>query len=172
MGKPGPYARFTATNAQRKRKGKWYSKGTGLQELYARVYNAAGGNTEKITFFWTQYLAYADMGVGKFRPLEKVSERSTSAKWNKRQAQFAWGEPSDVDGGKKTKSKKGENSRRQRPNMKMEIRHQVRRLQFSLLPEYYGRLVEINMLPSVDMIDKDGSVRMSFVEDAGGNKVK
>lgn len=56
--------------------------------------------------------------------------------------------------------------------MKMEIRHQVRRLQFGLLPEYYGRLVEINMLPSVDMIDKDGSVRMSFVEDAGGNKVK
>lgn len=171
LGRPGPYYRFRATNEKRKRKNKWYSTTHGFQELYARVYNAANGNTEKIIFFWTKYLAFADMGVGRYRPLEKVTERSVNAKWNKQQPQFKWGEPTDVEGGKTFTHKKGTNSRRSRPNIKMEIRHQVRRLQFSMLPEYYGRLVEINMLPSVELKDASDAIRMTFIEDKGGKLI-
>ena len=47
-----------------------------------KVYNAAGGNTEKISFFFNYYLYFVDMGVGGGQPIERV-DRSDKAKYNK-----------------------------------------------------------------------------------------
>lgn len=173
-GNPGPYFLFDKVNAERKRKGKWYSKGKsmGPQQMYARVFNAANGNTEKISFFWLKYLAYADMGVGKFRPKEKVKESSTAAKWDKNLPQFTWGVPTDVmTASQREHRPKGTQSRRSRPVLRMELRHQAFRLEKYILPTYYSYIVQANVFDMLEDTFKGTDINIELFKSNAPSKI-
>ena len=123
MGYPGPYRLY-------KLKGKSKSTGDSFKSLYTQVYNGASGDTEKISFFFLEYLYFVDMGVGAGQPIEKV-DNAAYAKWNKLY-----------------KTWKGEGDRQSRPQLTMEIRHQLKRLT-SLLVSYYGEAIESGIVFSL-----------------------
>lgn len=119
-GYPGPYpgSSTITKNGQRIQN----STGDAFRSIYAKVYNAAGGNTEKISFFFNYYLYFVDMGVGAGQPIEAV-DRSDKAKYNK--LYKAWPD-------------RGE--RQSRPAFAMEFRYQIFKLS-AIVSAYYGRLI-------------------------------
>lgn len=139
-GMPGPYAQFRQLNQKRKAKKKWHSTGMGVQQMYARVWRSANGDQAKVTFFFTRYLNLMDMGVGRGRPITNVSERSKDAKWNQKFAD--WGTPSDsMSARDRARRKKGEQSRRSRPALLIEFRHQITKLK-TLVASQIGELID------------------------------
>jgi hypothetical protein len=58
LGNPGPYIGYRNTRSAKRHK-----SGQSLQKFYAQVYAGAGGDTEKISFFFNYYLYFVDMGV-------------------------------------------------------------------------------------------------------------
>lgn len=97
--------------------------------MYAKVFNGAGGDTKKISFFFNYYLYFVDMGVGAGQPIEDV-ERSKDARFN--QLYQIWKEEGD---------------RQSRPVIAMEVRHQLRRLEV-LVSSYYQDFIENGVLVS------------------------
>ena len=77
--------------------------------LYTKCYAASNGSTEKIDFFFMQYLRFVDAGVGKYQHYKGTKK----AQFNKELS--PWGT---------SKRKK----RVQRPFLNIEIRHQITRL--------------------------------------------
>lgn len=141
----GPYGEYSGLNQKRKKQGKWWSTGAAAKQLFAKVYNAAGGDTAKIEFFYLNYLDFVQWGVGKGRKLSDVDERSKKAHFNKRFAK--WGKPVDLMTEKEKSIRlPGEQSRKSRPSLKMEFRHQALRLETHILLPYFQRLVETNVL--------------------------
>lgn len=65
-GFPGPYIGYRNTPAAKK------STGQAYRRMYAKVFNGAGGDTKKISFFFNYYLYFVDMGVGAGQPIEDV----------------------------------------------------------------------------------------------------
>lgn len=91
------------------------------------------------------YLDFVQWGVGKGRKLSDVDERSKKAHFNKRFAR--WGKPVDLMTEKEKSIRgRGEQSRKSRPSLKMEFRHQALRLETHILLPYFQRLVETNVL--------------------------
>lgn len=130
-GFPGPYIGYRNTPGA---KG---STGDALRTFYAKVYAGAGGDTEKISFFFRYYLYFVDMGVGAGQPIEEV-ESYPDAKWNET-----------------FKKWEGMGDRKSRPVLSMEFRHQVRRLQ-TLVSAYYQEYIETVMVQSFyDAQDSD-----------------
>lgn len=124
FGHPGPYAGYD----NRK------NGAMSIRKLYARVYNDAGGNTEKITFFFSEFLNYIDMGVGveqTFEQLRAKGRSSKKARYNRRYARW-----------------EGEGDRQQRPFLGMEFRHQIRRLQ-SMLLEYHTEDIQMVLVDAL-----------------------
>ena len=119
-GYPGPYP--GAARKQTKDGRFEGSTGNAFRSIYAKVYNAAGGNTEKISFFFNYYLYFVDMGVGAGRPIETV-DRSDKAKYNR--LYKTWKDTGD---------------RQSRPAFAMEFRYQIFKLS-TLVSAYYGRLI-------------------------------
>lgn len=132
-GYPGPYP-----GAARKH-GKFDgSTGDAFRSIYAKVYNAAGGNTEKVSFFFNYYLYFVDMGVGAGRPIETV-DRSDKAKYNR--LYKTWKDTGD---------------RQSRPAFAMEFRYQIFKLG-AIVSAYYGRLISNGIVFSLtDEIPDDG----------------
>ena len=127
-GSPGPYP------------GAEPSTGDSYRSIYARVYNAAGGNTEKISFFFNYYLYFVDMGVGAGQPIEKV-DRNEKAKYN--QLYRPWDD-------------KGE--RQSRPAFAMEFRYQLFKLK-TIVSAYYGQLITNGIVFSLtDKMPDDNGV--------------
>lgn len=124
-GYPGPYKGYADTPAAKR------STGMGIRSLYAQVYAAAGGDSERITFFFNDYLSYVDMGVGGEQDLEKLRALGKDKDAKKAYRLHAkWKEMGD---------------RQQRPFLMKEFRHQVMRLQ-AMLWAYYGERTKIVML--------------------------
>lgn len=109
MGFPGPYAGYQEVNEKRKKTGKWFSTKQAYNSLYTKCYAASNGSTEKIDFFFMQYLRFVDAGVGKYQHYKGTKK----AQFNKELS--PWGT---------SKRKK----RVQRPFLNIEIRHQITRL--------------------------------------------
>ena len=155
FGHPGPYKSYADVNTKRAMKGRWHSTGraASTQALYAKVYNAAGGDTKKITFFYTHYMDFVTMGVGRDRKLAQATE---NAKPNKNPfVLFAkWGIPLELMSAKQRRGAqiKGTRSRKSRPGVMQEIRHQVTRLE-RMMTEHYGRLVEASIVKDSEFID-------------------
>lgn len=122
-GFPGPYIGYRNTPAAKK------STGQAYRRMYAKVFNGAGGDTKKISFFFNYYLYFVDMGVGAGQPIEDV-ERSKDARFN--QLYQIWKEEGD---------------RQSRPVIAMEVRHQLRRLEV-LVSSYYQDFIENGVLVS------------------------
>lgn len=122
-GFPGPYIGYRNTPAAKK------STGQAYRRMYAKVFNGAGGDTKKISFFFNYYLYFVDMGVGAEQPIEDV-ERSKDARFN--QLYQIWKEEGD---------------RQSRPIIAMEVRHQLRRLEV-LVSSYYQDFIENGVLVS------------------------
>lgn len=122
-GFPGPYIGYRNTPAAKR------STGKGYRRMYAKVFNGAGGDTRKISFFFNYYLYFVDMGVGAGQPIEDV-ERSKDARFN--QLYQIWKEQGD---------------RQSRPIIAMEVRHQLRRLEV-LVSSYYQDFIENGVLVS------------------------
>lgn len=131
-GWPGPYRDYYRINSK-KGKGSWKSTGNGIQQMYARIYTAAGGDTERISFFFNHYLNMVDLGVGKYRKSLDVKERSENARFDRLFAKWNHGT-------KEHKVERGD-SRRMRPFLMMEFRHQMTRLA-TLTENYYGEYIE------------------------------
>lgn len=125
-GDPGPYP------------GSPKSTGDAFRSIYAKVYNAAGGNTEKISFFFNYYLYFVDMGVGGGQPIERV-DRSEKAKYNR--LYKPWDDTGD---------------RQSRPAFAMEFRYQLFKLSY-IVSAYYGELITNGIVFSItDEIPDDG----------------
>lgn len=152
FGCPGPYQSYRFINEKNKgKKDAWVSTGAAAKELYARVWNAASGDTAKVTFFYKNYLDYVQWGVGKGRHLADVKERNMKARFNK--VLVPWGTPrSLMTPDQRKMAKKGDTSRRSRPSLKMEFRHQARRLE-TLVSAYFGRLIEVGVFWNHEFID-------------------
>lgn len=137
-GYPGPYP-----GAARKqlKNGKFEgSTGDAFRSIYAKVYNAAGGNTEKISFFFNYYLYFVDMGVGAGQPIVNV-DRDEDARYNKRYK--TWKDTGD---------------RQSRPAFAMEFRYQLFKLS-TIVSAFYGRLITNGIVFSItDEIPDDGGV--------------
>ena len=135
-GYPGPYP--GAARKQTKN-GKFEgSTGDAFRSIYAKVYNAAGGNTEKISFFFNYYLYFVDMGVGAGQPIEAV-DRSDKAKYNR--LYKTWKDTGD---------------RQSRPAFAMEFRYQLFKLS-TIVSAFYGRLITNGIVFSItDEIPDDG----------------
>lgn len=137
-GFPGPYP-----GAARKqlKNGKFEgSTGDAFRSIYAKVYNAAGGNTEKISFFFNYYLYFVDMGVGAGQPIVNV-DRDEDARYNKRYK--TWKDTGD---------------RQSRPAFAMEFRYQLFKLS-TIVSAFYGRLITNGIVFSItDEIPDDGGV--------------
>lgn len=127
-GSPGPYP------------GSPPSTGDAFRSIYAKVYNAAGGNTEKISFFFNYYLYFVDMGVGADQPIGAV-DRSDKAKYNKLYKDW---------------DDRGE--RQSRPAFAMEFRYQLFKLG-TIVSAYYGRLITNGIVFSItdEMPDDNGT---------------
>lgn len=136
-GYPGPYP--GAARVRRSDGTFSGSSGDSFRSIYARVYNAAGGNTEKISFFFNYYLYFVDMGVGGGHPIEKV-DRSSKAKYNR--LYKPWQDKGD---------------RQSRPAFAMEFRYQLFKLGI-LVQAFYGRLITNGIVFSITdkMPDDDG----------------
>lgn len=134
-GHPGPYP--GASRVKQKDGTMTGSTGDAFRSIYAKVYNAAGGNTEKISFFFNYYLYFVDMGVGAGQPIEAV-DRSDKAKYNRLYKQ--WRDRGD---------------RQSRPAFAMEFRYQIFKLN-ALVSAYYGRLITNGIVFSLtDEVPKD-----------------
>lgn len=130
-GSPGPYP------------GSPKSTGDAFRSIYAKVYNAAGGNTEKISFFFNYYLYFVDMGVGAGQKIEAV-ERSEDAKYNRLYKDW---------------NDRGE--RQSRPAFAMEFRYQIFKLG-SIVNAYYGRLITNGIVFALaDKVPDDNAVTIS-----------
>lgn len=116
LGYPGPYRLYKVRH-------KGSSTGEAYRNIWTTVFNGANGDTEKVSFFFREYLYFVDMGVGAGQPLEKV-DNAAPARWNRLY-----------------KTWQGEGDRQSRPQLTMEIRHQVRRLT-TLLATYYNDCIE------------------------------
>ena len=133
-GNPGPYP-GSPVKSDKYPNG---STGDAFRSIYAKVYNAAGGNTEKISFFFNYYLYFVDMGVGGGQPIEKV-DRSDKAKYNK--LYKPWPDAGD---------------RQSRPAFAMEFRYQLFKLS-TIVSAYYGRLITNGIVFSItDEVPDDG----------------
>lgn len=128
MGFPGPYKGYAGTERSKGSTGESYSP----RRLYAQVYNMAGGDTERITFFFRYYLYYVDMGVGRGKHWKFENE---DAYYNRLFRKW-----------------QGEGDRQQRPFLTMEIRHQLRRLEGILLA-YYSEVIETKIV--TDLVGED-----------------
>lgn len=140
-GYPGPYP---GASRKQTKDGKFQgSTGDAFRSIYARVYNAAGGNTEKISFFFNYYLYFVDMGVGAGQPIEAV-DRSEKAKYNRLYKN--WSDTGD---------------RQSRPAFAMEFRYQLFKLGI-LVSAFYGRLITNGIVFSItdEMPEDDGGVQI------------
>ena len=127
-GSPGPYP------------GSPTSTGDAFRSIYAKVYNAAGGNTEKVSFFFNYYLYFVDMGVGAGQPIEAV-DRDAKARYNR--LYKPWPDKGD---------------RQSRPAYAMEFRHQLFKLT-TIVSAYYGRLITNGIVFSLtDEVPDDGAI--------------
>ncbi len=134
FGWPGPYRGYANTKAAER------STGSAYKNIYTKVYAAAGGDTNRIEFFFNEYLQYVDMGVGRGQDLSELKARgkykdakkplTLHARWN------------------------GMGDRQARPALMKELRHQLRRLQ-SILWAYYATQSQIVML---SVLDDEGEV--------------
>lgn len=124
-GFPGPYIGYRNTPGA---KG---STGDALRTFYAKVYAGAGGDTEKISFFFRYYLYFVDMGVGAGQPIEDV-DRSAKASWRTRYKDWA-----------------REGDRQSRPVLSMELRWQLLRLE-TLVSSFYQDFIETTIIKSFD----------------------
>jgi hypothetical protein len=118
LGNPGPYIGYRNTRSAKRHK-----SGQSLQKFYAQVYAGAGGDTEKISFFFNYYLYFVDMGVGAGQHLRDVDD-SAPARYNKLYKTWA-----------------GMGDRQSRPALTMEFRWQMIRLEAMTL-SFYQRFVE------------------------------
>lgn len=125
-GHPGPYIGYRNTSVA-----KHHKDGHALQEFYAKVYAGAGGDTEKISFFFNYYLYFVDMGVGAGQDITQVDD-SASAKYNKLY---------------KTWDRQGD--RQSRPALMMEFRWQMLRLE-AMVTSFYQRFIENGLVSSLD----------------------
>lgn len=124
-GYPGPYIGYRNTPAAKRSTGESFS----YRNFYAKVYNMAEGDTEKISFFFRYYLFFVDMGVGRGRKWRFEGE---DAKWNKLYEEW-----------------KGQGDRQQRPFLTMEIRHQITRLS-EMVQAYYHDIVQIDVVEALE----------------------
>lgn len=124
-GFPGPYIGYRNTPGA---KG---STGDALRTFYAKVYAGAGGDTEKISFFFRYYLYFVDMGVGAGQPIEDV-DRSEKANWRTRYKDWAM-----------------EGDRQSRPVLSMELRWQLLRLE-TLVSSFYQEFIETTLITSFE----------------------
>ena len=120
-GFPGPYIGYRNTAGSKK------STGKGINSFFSKVWSGAGGDTEKISFFFNFYLYFVDMGVGAGQHIEAV-DRAERANWKKLY-----------------KTWDGEGDRQSRPMLAMEIRHQLLRLG-TLVSTFYQEYVENGVL--------------------------
>ena len=141
-GFPGPYP---GSSVQKDKKGNYTgSTGDAFRSIYARVYNAAGGNTEKISFFFQYYLYFVDRGVGAEQPITAV-DRDAAAKYHARYKN--WSDRGD---------------RQSRPAFAMEFRYQLFKLG-TIVSAYYGRMVTNGIVFSItdEMPKDDGAIEIS-----------
>lgn len=150
FGHPGPYREYKYINSKKK-DGQWKSTGAAEKQMYAIVYNAAGGDTTKISFFFEHYMNFVDMGVGKGRRIGDVTERGTPAHYNTLFAK--WGGMSYGKGRNRDINTNGGSARRSRPMMMMELRHQAVRLR-TLASSYFDALIPV-LMGSTDYEYKD-----------------
>ena len=129
-GYPGPYIGYRNTKSAKK------STGQSIRRFVSQVWAGANGDTEKISFFFYEYLYFVDMGVGRGQPIETV-ERSMPANWKKLYQEW-----------------EGEGDRQSRPVLTMELRHQCRRLE-TLVSSFYQDYVQVVM---VEDPGKDGTI--------------
>ena len=128
-GYPGPYIGYRNTPAAKRHLKR--NPRRSINSLYADIYNGAGGDTEKIEFFFDNYLRFVDMGVGYDQKIEAV-DNSSPANW--RSLYKTWD---------------GQGDRQSRPILSMEVRHQLRRLQ-TLVSSFYGEYIENGILMAFD----------------------
>lgn len=149
-GNPGPYKSYRYINEERRKRGKWHSTGLAYtdQELYAKIWTAADGDTDKVDFFYNHVLDFVKWGVGKGRKIEQATEgRKDNAH---PLTLFAkWGMPKELRKGK-LRGRLSDSPRRSRPGVRQEIMHQATRLR-RLASIHYGHYVETHILPE-DMI--------------------
>lgn len=158
-GFPGPYSHYREINEKRRKNGKWYSKGRVYtdQELYAHVYNAANGNTTKITFFYNHILDFVCWGVGRGRKMSDAVERHKDNK-NPMTLFARWGMPRDAmtAAQRRAADVAGYTARKSRPGVMQEIRHQTRRVE-EIAAKYWGRFVAVNIIEEdIDLKDSTG----------------
>ena len=141
LGWPGPYPGYAAINAKKNGAKEWKSTGDAFRQLYSQVYRGASGRPELIYFFFKYHMMFADMGVGKGTKYPQV-DNAAKAHWGRLYKK--WGN-ANYDGRKVKKSKVESvktpvklRSRRSRPHLMMEFRHQWMRLEL-IVTEYYSR---------------------------------
>lgn len=161
MGWPGPYPGYQYENAKKRQssnKSSWVSTGESFRNIYSMVYKGASGNPELIQFFFRYYLMFADMGVGKGTKYGQV-DNATKAHWGRLYKK--WGD-THYDGRKTKKSKvpsvkttMKQSSRRSRPHLMMEFRHQLTRLEL-IVTEYYSKMGEEGLYRAIMGMDVQG----------------
>ena len=154
-GMPGPYREYAYINAKKAGKhNAWFSTGAAAKEMYALVWNAASGDTMKVSFFFQHYLNMVDMGVGSGRKLGQVTERSTPN--HAYQMLFArWGGINFGSGKNQGRRRDDEQSpRRARPFLMQELRHQGIRLE-AIVNRYVSTFMEINTMTNYNHSFKD-----------------
>lgn len=94
------------------------ASGSLYNSLYWKISNAAGGDTQKIDFFFNYYGLFVDLGVGRGQKYAQVDNADPSVY------------------GKRYKIWKGRGDRQSRPTILREIRQEVRMLRNSLAARY------------------------------------
>lgn len=120
------YPGFKKVNSWRKENHKWYATGEGARSFEVELVSAKDGQ-ETIVIRFKDAMRFAEMGVGRGRPLEKV-EHESNARYDQRYvSQWA-----------------PRQGKTHRPTIMMEARHLQERMK-NYLRDFYGRYAEVQV---------------------------
>lgn len=134
------YPGYRIINESRKAHGSWYSTGEGARSFTGRVVKAGEIGDVVLQYQFNDYLKYAELGVGKDRPVEKV-DRSKKANYRRRYVN-KWVPRS---------------GRTHRPAIMMELRHLGTRLE-RYATDFYGYEAQFKIMDLFDGMILDFSI--------------
>ena len=134
------YPGYRIINESRKAHGSWYSTGEGARSFTGRVVKAGEIGDVVLQYQFNDYLKYAELGVGKDRPAEKV-DRSKKANYRRRYVN-KWVPRS---------------GRTHRPAIMMELRHLGTRLE-RYATDFYGYEAQFKIMDLFDGTILDFSI--------------
>lgn len=133
------YTGYRIINESRKAHGGWYSTGEGARSFTGRVIRAGEIGDVILLYQFNDYLRYAELGVGKDRPVEKV-DRSKKANYRRRYTKWM-----------------PRSGRTHRPAIMMELRHLATRLE-RYATDFYGYEAQFKMMELFDGMQLDFSI--------------